>query len=342
MAKKKAKKRKKKNKTAEKEIPSPPEPEINNEIEIKSKSKPKVVKKVEAAPVSQKAHAKVLSVDDEEVIRSLIKKVMTKAGYDVKSAASGEEGLKIMNKESFDLAIIDLKMPGMGGMAFLEKMKELYPDTEAVILTGFGDIDTAVDAMKKGAFNFVPKPFSKDTFLTIIERALERRLMKKEMDETRTAMRDIENDAAKKIGKLEGQIAAVEDAKKELGEQFNSIKKSLVDGTGNQGELEKKVMSLEKVASRIKDVEGKLIVAEKAKKDALKKAKQLEKELSSKVSGNVGLGNKLDDAKDSLQNLKKEVKKKKDAPDEDGEDVGVSLGDIHSSLADFRKEIEDL
>lgn len=336
MAKKTAKK-------AAKDIKKKPKAPVKPKIKKAAIQKSKIVKKIEAAPVSTKAKANVLSVDDEEVIRSLIKRVMTKAGYAVKLAASGEEGLKIMNKESFDLVIIDLKMPGMGGMAFLGKMKELYPDTEAVILTGFGDIDTAVDAMKKGAFNFVTKPFTKDTFLSIIERALERRLMKKEMEEAKSAVREIEDEAAKRIGKLEGQVAAVEEAKRELGDQFNAIKQQLVDGTGNQGELEKKVMSLEKVASQIKGMEEKLIVSEKEKKDALKKAKNLEKELSSNVSGKVESGNKLDEARASLNTVKSQVKKEKEgAPAEEKIDTQVSLSDIHSTLADFRKEIENL
>lgn len=306
-------------------------------------AEPEIVENIEEAPVSREGKVRVLSIDDEEVIRSLIQKVLTKAGYNVTLAASGEEGLEIMEKETFDLAIIDLKMPGMGGMAFLGKMKELYPDTEAVILTGFGDIENAVDAMKKGAFNFVPKPFKKDTFLTIVDRALERLLMKEELEETKTAMREIENEAAKKIGRLESEIAAVEEAKKELGDHFNAIKQSLIDGTGNQGDLEKKVMSLEKVASQIKNMEGKLVIAEKERESALKKAKKMEKELSARVSGNVALGNKLDEAKDSLKDLKGQVEKEKEEADgEEGDAGNVSLGDIHATLADFRKEIEDL
>ncbi|MEE8360147.1 MAG: response regulator [Candidatus Omnitrophota bacterium] len=313
------------------------------EAKVKEEARKKAEVEVEediAAP--KKAKAKVLSIDDEEVIRTLLKKILTKAGYGVKLAASGEEGLRVMKKEAFDLCIIDLKMPGMGGMAFLGRMKELYPDTEAVILTAFGDIDTAVDAMKKGAFNFVPKPFKKEIFLTIIGRALERRAMKREVEETRTAMREIENEASSKIGQLEDQLAAVEEAKGELGEQFNAIRESLVTGDGKRGDLEKKVISLEKVAGRIKEMEKELVAAEKEKKETFKKAEKLEKELTLKVSSNVELGNKLEEAKTSLDGLKKEVVKKKEAVSSEEKDkLKLSLGDIHKALADFRKEIED-
>lgn len=302
-----------------------------------AKEKKKAVVK---APKGSANRLKVLSVDDEEVIRSLLKKVLTKAGYEVALAESGEEGLKVMQKASFDLAIIDLKMPGMGGIAFLEKMKDLYPNTEAVILTGFGDIDIAVDAMKKGAFNFVPKPFKKDVFLTIISKALERRVMKQEMESAKNAIRDIESEASRKIGELEGQLVAVEQAKAELGEQYNAIKISLVDGTETQSNLEKKVVSLERVAGKIKIMEEKVVAAEKEKREVLRKAKSMEKELASKVSGKIELGNKLDEAKIGLNTIKKEISKKGGSKKGESADY-VSLTDIHHALADLRKESED-
>lgn len=305
-----------------------------------SKAKPDTVKtKVE---ITKKAtgQIKVLSVDDEEVICFLLKKVLTKAGYEVALAASGEEGLKLMKKKSFDLAIIDLKMPGMGGIAFLEKIKNLYPNTEAIILTGFGDIDIAVDAMKKGAFNFLPKPFKRDVFLTIISMALERRTMKTEMEEAKTTIREMENNASQKIGELEGQLIAVEHAKQELGEQFNSIKKVLLDGTGSHSDLEKKVMSLEKVAQQIKAMEEKVVAAESKKKGALRRAKNLGEELNLRISGNIELGNNLSEAKSGLEKLKKETHEEAAPAQKEESTSGVSLTDIHQALADFRKENE--
>ncbi len=311
-----------------------------NKAKVENVEKEAKVPKVEV-PREAKLGLKVLSVDDEEVIRTLLKKILTKAGYEVKLAASGEEGLKLMKKEAFDLCIIDLKMPGMGGIAFLSQMKEDHPDTEAVILTAFGDIDTAVDAMKNGAFNFVSKPFKKDTFLSIIERAVERKIMKKDLEDTKAYMREMENVTSRKIGELQGQLVAVEEAKRELGVQFNKIKQSLVGGTGKHGELEKKVLSLEKVAGQIKEIEEKLVVVEKEKKEAFKRTRQLEKELNRKVSTNVELGNKIEEAKVSLGDLKKEVTQEKEqAPSKEKEELKTSLTDIHQALADFRKEIE--
>lgn len=305
-----------------------------------SKAKSDTVKKKAEITEKTTGQIKVLSVDDEEVICFLLKKVLTKAGYEVALAASGEEGLKLMKKKSFDLAIIDLKMPGMGGIAFLEKIKNLYPNTEAIILTGFGDIDIAVDAMKKGAFNFLPKPFKRDVFLTIISMALERRTMKMEMEEAKTAIREIENNASQKIGELEGQLIAVEHAKQELGEQFNSIKKVLLDGTGSHSDLEKKVVSLEKVAQQIKAMEEKVVAAESKKKGALRRAKNLGEELNLRISGNIELGNNLNEAKSGLEKLKKETHEEAAPAQKEESTSGVSLTDIHQALADFRKENE--
>jgi len=340
MAKKRAKKRlaKKRLKDVKKKA-APVKKKIKKDV---AASKP--VKKTEVkatAEIKQKA-ARLLCIDDEKVIRALLEKILTKAGYKIKLACSGEDALKTMKTEAVDLCVIDLKMPGMGGMAFLARMKELYPDTEAVILTGFGDIDTAVDAMKKGAFNFVAKPFKKDTFITIIERALERKLMKKDLEETRTAMREMEGEASKKIGELEGELAAIEVAKKALGEEFNAIRKSLLDKTGKRGDLEKKVMSLERVAGQIKGMEEKLVASEKEKREALKKAQKLEKELAAKVATNIQLGDRLEQAKTDLEDLKKGVaKEKKEPPEKEKEETKTTLSDIHQALADFRKEIEE-
>lgn len=287
------------------------------------------------------AKTRVLSIDDEEVIRTLLKKMLTKAGYDVAVAASGEDALKAMQKQAFDLCIIDLKMPGMGGMEFLSQMKQFYPDTEALILTAFGDIDIAVDAMRKGAFNFLSKPFKRDTLLAIIERALERKAMKQDLEETRAAMWEMESEASRRIGEFEGQLVAVEEAKRELGDSFNDIKKSLIEGTGDRSNLEKSVVALEMVAGQIKRMEEKIFDSENNKKIALKKAISLEKDLRRKVSGNVQLGNKLKEAKASLEDLKKEVAKEKNMSSSDEKtDVVSSLTDIHKALAEFRKETE--
>ena len=90
--------------------------------------------------------------------------------------------------------------------------------------------------------------------------------MKKEMEEAKTALREMENQSAQKIGKLQGQLDAVEQAKRELGEQFNSIRESIANGTESEGELERKVMSLEKVAGQIKTMEEKLVAEEETEK----------------------------------------------------------------------------
>lgn len=102
---------------------------------------------------------KLLVVDDDVSSADLSASILRKEGYTVRAAYSGPEGLAAMDKEPVDLALVDMVMPGMDGMQFLAKTKELYPETDVIVLTSFGTIEDAVEAMRRGAADFLPKPF---------------------------------------------------------------------------------------------------------------------------------------------------------------------------------------
>ena len=119
--------------------------------------------------------ATILVIDDEESMRDSCSQLLTKEGYRVETAESGEEGLRKMDEVKPDLVLIDLKMPGMNGAKLLEEIRDKYPDVIRVVITGYATIDTAVDAMKRGAYDFLPKPFTPDELRIIIRRGLERR-----------------------------------------------------------------------------------------------------------------------------------------------------------------------
>jgi DNA-binding NtrC family response regulator len=118
---------------------------------------------------------RVLIIDDEEIIRISCLRSLKPEGYEVKVVPSGIEGLKAIEKESFDLVLTDLKMPDIDGIEVLKRIKEGWPDTEIVVITGYGTVSSAVQAMKFGAFDYLEKPFTPDQLLLVVSRALEKK-----------------------------------------------------------------------------------------------------------------------------------------------------------------------
>ncbi len=122
-----------------------------------------------------KMKAKILIVDDEIVICKSCEKVFKRAGHTTFTATGGKEALSILNRESFDVVFTDLKMIDMGGMEVLQEIKQKYPDTLVVIITGYATVASAVETMRSGAFDFLPKPFTPTELLGILNKALEKR-----------------------------------------------------------------------------------------------------------------------------------------------------------------------
>ncbi len=117
---------------------------------------------------------RILVIDDEEIIRESCRRVLEPAGYKVETAISGGEGLQMLQTGVVDLVLTDLKMPDIDGIGVLIKIKEKWPDTEVIIMTGYGTVKTAVKAMKMGVFDYIEKPFSPDDLLALVARALNR------------------------------------------------------------------------------------------------------------------------------------------------------------------------
>jgi DNA-binding NtrC family response regulator len=105
---------------------------------------------------------RILVVDDEAAMRESLKDWLMEDGYEVDSAESGETALKMAAERNWDIVLLDLKMPGMDGIETLENIKEINPDTEVLMMTAYATVDTAVKAMKKGAFDYLVKPFDPD------------------------------------------------------------------------------------------------------------------------------------------------------------------------------------
>ena len=118
---------------------------------------------------------KILIIDDEEIVRDSCIQILAKGNYKIVTAQNGEEGLEILESFKPDLALVDLKMPGLSGYEVLERIHEYDPTIVTIVITGFATVDAAVESMKKGTYDFLPKPFKPDELRLIVQRGLERR-----------------------------------------------------------------------------------------------------------------------------------------------------------------------
>jgi len=107
------------------------------------------------------AKARILAVDDQLYFRSFIEDLLVQEGYEVVTASTGEEALERLERERFDVVVTDLVMPGMDGSVLVQRIKERVPDQEIVVVTGVGDVKTAVEAMKLGATDYQLKPIDR-------------------------------------------------------------------------------------------------------------------------------------------------------------------------------------
>jgi len=122
---------------------------------------------------------RLLIVDDEEAFLESIARRLEIRDFDVRTATRGAEAIEIARKEKFDLALLDLKMPGMDGKQVLEILKKEHKFIEVIILTGHGSVDSAVDCTKLGAFGYLPKPYELEKLLETLKQAYQARMQKK-------------------------------------------------------------------------------------------------------------------------------------------------------------------
>jgi two-component system response regulator HydG len=121
------------------------------------------------------SQARILVIDDDESMRDSCRQALARKAGRVEVAGDGLTGLGILEKEAFDLVILDLKMPGLSGMEVLNRIKQEYPEVVVVVITGYATVESAVEAMRHGAYDFLPKPFTPESLRAIIERALDTR-----------------------------------------------------------------------------------------------------------------------------------------------------------------------
>lgn len=121
------------------------------------------------------SHYNILIVDDEPLIRESLYEILRIEGYKAHMAASGEEAIEIIRKQKTDIVITDMKLPKMSGLAVLHQIKDLSPETEVILITGYGSVESAVEAMKKGACDYITKPINDVEIKIILSRIIEKK-----------------------------------------------------------------------------------------------------------------------------------------------------------------------
>lgn len=148
----------------------------------------------------EEARAAILVVDDEESVRDIVSRKLKSEGYDCETASDGEEALWKSFMRDFDMMLLDIRMPGLSGMEVLDKMVVDHPDTCVVMITAISDIQTAVDAMKIGAYDYLTKPFNLDDLVVKVDRALERRRL---ILENRDYQLRLEQKVTRQVGQIQ-------------------------------------------------------------------------------------------------------------------------------------------
>jgi two-component system response regulator AtoC len=138
------------------------------------------------------AGKRLLIIDDEENMRHMLQVMLQKAGYAVQTAADGVKGLEQIAKQDFDFVLCDLRMPNMDGMTFLETSRQTHPDQTVIMMSAYGTIDTALEAMTVGAYDYISKPFKQDDVLLTLKKAEERERLKRENKELQNRLKKIE------------------------------------------------------------------------------------------------------------------------------------------------------
>ena len=133
---------------------------------------------------------RILIIDDEEVLRDVLDAVLRREGFDVVLASSGEEGLNVLDEDEIDLVILDIMLPGISGIDTLRSIRVSNPHLPVIVITAFSTIEGAIEAMKHGAFHYIPKPFKNEEVVLTVNKALEQRRLSRENERLRNELSD--------------------------------------------------------------------------------------------------------------------------------------------------------
>lgn len=173
------------------------------------------------------AKQRILVIDDEAAIRDSLRMMLEYDGYEVSGAATGQEGLDLVEREPPDLVILDVKMPGMDGIEVLDRLRTMDEGLPVVVVSGHGTISTAVEATRKGAFDFIEKPFASDRVLVSLRNALDQRRLRDENQSLRRAV-DVRH-------QMIGESGALAEVMKAIGRAAPTTATVLIQGESGVG-----------------------------------------------------------------------------------------------------------
>jgi DNA-binding NtrC family response regulator len=168
-----------------------------------------MVSSVIESPTSVKTKGKILIVDDELVVRDSLGKWFTSEGYSARPVGGAREALEVIAQTEFDIALLDIKMPGMDGMELQSRLREADPDLTIVIMTGYASVDTAVQALKRGAYDYITKPVDPDELSHLVSNALEHKRARREVARLRENLQETQP-GTEMIGKSPAMRKVVE------------------------------------------------------------------------------------------------------------------------------------
>jgi two-component system, NtrC family, nitrogen regulation response regulator NtrX len=171
--------------------------------------------------------ANILIIDDEKSIRKTLSEILGYEGYKIDEASDGEEGLKKFKEKSYDLVLCDIKMPKLDGIEFLEKAKQVNSDVPIIIISGHGNIETAVDAVKKGAFDYISKPPDLNRMLITLRNAMDKNTL---VAETKVLRRKVS-----KVQEIVGESPAIKKIKDTIDKVAPTEARVLVTGENGVG-----------------------------------------------------------------------------------------------------------
>ena len=171
--------------------------------------------------------ATILIIDDERSIRKTLTEILSYEGYKIDEAVDGEEGLKKFREKTYDLVLCDVKMPKLDGIEFLEKAKQINADVPIIVISGHGNIDTAVDAVKKGAFDFISKPPDLNRLLITLRNAMDKNSL---VAETKVLKRKVS-----KVQEIVGESAPIRKIKETIDKIAPTDARVLITGENGVG-----------------------------------------------------------------------------------------------------------
>src|SRR6185369_2407808 len=146
---------------------------------------------VEEPAAATRTKGRILIVDDELVVRDSLGKWFSSEGYQARPVGGGREALEAIQEGDWEIALIDIKMPGMDGMELQGRLKEADPDLTVIVMTGYASVETAVQALKRGAYDYITKPVDPDELSHLVQNALEHRQARREVVRLRENLQEV-------------------------------------------------------------------------------------------------------------------------------------------------------